>query len=130
MTIAVEAAAERDQGERGGTSAAGGSCAAALTLRIRDRGGGIAPGHLRSIWNYSFTTVGSGAAADALAAIGASGSGMAGASGVDGSSLAGLGYGLPLSRAYAESFGGGIEVQSLWGWGTDVYVRLRGLGGV
>ena len=44
------------------------------------------------------------------------------------SSLAGLGYGLPLGRAYAEHFGGGIVVQSLWGWGTDVYLKLRGLG--
>jgi signal transduction histidine kinase len=45
-------------------------------------------------------------------------------------SLAGLGYGLPLGRAYAEYFGGGIEVQSLWGWGTDVYLSLRGVGRV
>ena len=39
-----------------------------------------------------------------------------------------LGYGLPLGRAYAEYFGGGIAVQSLWGWGTDVYLSLRGVG--
>jgi len=49
---------------------------------------------------------------------------------VGGSSLAGLGYGLPLGRAYAEYFGGGIAVQSLWGWGTDVYLSLRGVGRV
>lgn len=51
-------------------------------------------------------------------------------SGAGGSSLAGLGYGLPLGRAYAEYFGGGIAVQSLWGWGTDVYLSLRGVGKV
>jgi signal transduction histidine kinase len=44
------------------------------------------------------------------------------------SSIAGLGYGLPLSRAYAEYFGGSIAVQSLWGWGTDVYLTLQGVG--
>ena len=44
--------------------------------------------------------------------------------------LAGLGYGLPLGRAYAEYFGGGLSVQSLSGWGADVYLRLRGLGAV
>jgi signal transduction histidine kinase len=44
------------------------------------------------------------------------------------SSIAGLGYGLPLSRAYAEYFGGSIAVQSLWGWGTDVYLTLNGVG--
>jgi hypothetical protein len=33
-----------------------------------------------------------------------------------------------LGRAYAEYFGGGIAVQSMWGWGTDVYLSLRGVG--
>ncbi|KAI1409334.1 alpha-ketoacid dehydrogenase kinase [Hypoxylon sp. FL1857] len=102
-----------------------------VTIRIRDRGGGIAPEVLPNIWSYSFTTfseedelpVGGGnggASKDALGVISAAGGG--------GSSIAGLGYGLPLSRAYAEYFGGGIAVQSLYGWGTDVYLRLKGVG--
>ena len=100
-----------------------------VTIRIRDRGGGISPEVLPNIWSYSFTTFsedelpgqtpGSGNM-DALNAI-------SGASG-EGSSIAGLGYGLPLGRAYAEYFGGGIAVQSLYGWGCDVYLRLKGLG--
>ena len=101
-----------------------------VTIRIRDHGGGISPSNLPNIWAYSFTTFGdedlldlnSNGNVDALNAI----SGAAG--GAESSSLAGLGYGLPLGRAYAEHFGGGIMVQSLWGWGTDVYLRLRGLG--
>lgn len=105
-----------------------------VTIRIRDRGGGISPENLAHIWDYSFTTFkedelisrqhgGSGGTTsmDALNVI----TGDAG-----GSSLAGLGYGLPLGRAYAEYFGGGIAVQSLWGWGTDVYLSLRGVGSV
>lgn len=108
-----------------------------VTIRIRDRGGGIGPDVLPHIWGYSFTTFsesdddvpgapaaswnsGSAAADDALNVISAAGSGS--------SSIAGLGYGLPLSRAYAEYFGGGIAVQSLHGWGTDVYLRLKGVG--
>lgn len=98
-----------------------------VTIRIRDRGGGISPENLPSIWAYSFTTFGdeeandlSNGNTDALNTISGAGGGS--------SSLAGLGYGLPLGRAYAEHFGGGISVQSLWGWGTDVYVKLRGLG--
>jgi hypothetical protein len=55
---------------------------------------------------------------------------MSGPGGDGAHSLAGLGYGLPLGRAYAEYFGGGIAVQSLWGWGTDVYLSLRGVGRV
>lgn len=98
-----------------------------VTIRIRDRGGGISPVVLPNIWAYSFTTFGdedvldiSNGNTDALNAISGAGG--------DSSSLAGLGYGLPLGRAYAEHFGGGIKVQSLWGWGTDVYLSLRGLG--
>ncbi|KAL5001278.1 hypothetical protein BDV10DRAFT_182517 [Aspergillus recurvatus] len=96
-----------------------------ITLRIRDRGGGISPEVLPQIWSYSFTTfsdldMGEAGGIDALNTI-ASNSGQL-------SSIAGLGYGLPLSRAYAEYFGGSIAVQTLWGWGTDVYLTLNGVG--
>ncbi|KAL2267444.1 hypothetical protein VTJ83DRAFT_4721 [Remersonia thermophila] len=106
-----------------------------VTIRIRDRGGGISSDVLPNIWSYSFTTFnsdpddalpgsnsfgGSGGADDALGVISAASNGA--------SSIAGLGYGLPLSRAYAEYFGGGIAVQALHGWGTDVYLRLKGVG--
>ncbi|KAI4152970.1 MAG: hypothetical protein LQ340_002595 [Diploschistes diacapsis] len=104
-----------------------------LTIRIRDRGGGVAPEHLPHIWRYSFTTfrgdlpASTGSAAptygtDALNVISSSSD--------DTGTIAGLGYGLPLSRAYAEYFGGGIQLESLWGWGTDVYLTLRGLRGI
>lgn len=98
-----------------------------ITIRIRDRGGGIPPDVLPHIWSYSFTTFSESSLPssdngniDALNTL--SGSGAIS------SSIAGLGYGLPLSRAYAEYFGGSIAVQSLWGWGTDVYVTLKGVG--
>jgi signal transduction histidine kinase len=110
--------------------------AAGVTIRIRDRGGGIHADVLPHIWGYSFTTfsdsddVPGGSSPlssswnsdDALSIISAASSGS--------SSIAGLGYGLPLSRAYAEYFGGGIAVQSLHGWGTDVYLRLKGVGNI
>ena len=101
-----------------------------VTIRIRDRGGGISPEVLPNIWSYSFTTFSDedelpgqapgGGSMDALNVISGAGG--------EGSSIAGLGYGLPLGRAYAEYFGGGIAVQSLYGWGCDVYLRLKGLG--
>ncbi|KFA61583.1 hypothetical protein S40285_03985 [Stachybotrys chlorohalonatus IBT 40285] len=97
-----------------------------VTIRIRDRGGGVAPDVLPHIWSYSFTTFSDddefpgSSGNDGLSAISSASTG--------GSSIAGLGYGLPLSRAYAEYFGGGIAVQSLYGWGTDVYLRLKGVG--
>ena len=89
-----------------------------VTIRIRDRGGGISPAHLPNIWSYSFTTFTDDDEHDALDTILTPG----------GSTLAGLGYGLPLGRAYAEYFGGSILVQSIWGWGTDVYLNLKGIG--
>lgn len=101
-----------------------------VTIRIRDRGGGISPEVLPNIWSYSFTTFsdedelpGQTPGAGNMDALNV----ISGAGG-EGSSLAGLGYGLPLGRAYAEYFGGGIAVQSLYGWGCDVYLRLKGLG--
>ena len=125
-----------------------------VTIRIRDRGGGISPDVLPHIWSYSFTTFNeaddvpgggsssswgygnsvtgggsggsesSGGGGDALSVLSAA------ANSNGSSTIAGLGYGLPLSRAYAEYFGGGIAVQSLHGWGTDVYLRLKGVGKV
>ncbi|KAJ5639007.1 uncharacterized protein N7484_006869 [Penicillium longicatenatum] len=98
-----------------------------ITIRIRDRGGGIPPEVLPHIWSYSFTTFSDMDFEDsdssnlrALDTIASSGGHI--------SSIAGLGYGLPLSRAYAEYFGGSIAIQSLWGWGTDVYLTLQGVG--
>ncbi|CAG8920165.1 unnamed protein product [Penicillium salamii] len=99
-----------------------------ITIRIRDRGGGIPAEVLPHIWSYSFTTFSEDdfqsqeSGMDALNTISASGGNQ--------STIAGLGYGLPLSRAYAEYFGGSIAVQSLWGWGTDVYLTLQGVGRV
>ncbi|PLB37827.1 alpha-ketoacid dehydrogenase kinase family protein [Aspergillus candidus] len=99
-----------------------------ITIRIRDRGGGIPPEVVPNIWSYSFTTFAEhemdsdNGNMDALNTISANSGQL--------SSIAGLGYGLPLSRAYAEYFGGSIAVQSLWGWGTDVYLTLQGVGRV
>ncbi|KAK7180490.1 hypothetical protein DPSP01_009973 [Paraphaeosphaeria sporulosa] len=104
-----------------------------VTIRIRDRGGGISPETLPQIWNYSFTTFNDDRASSTLSGRGNSMDTLSAFSGPGGdgaNSLAGLGYGLPLGRAYAEYFGGGIAIQSLWGWGTDVYLSLRGVGKV
>jgi signal transduction histidine kinase len=103
-----------------------------VTIRIRDRGGGISPQVSGKLWEYGFTTFNEDEMNDKLSG----GDGSGGMNALDvisggaggGSTLAGLGYGLPLGRAYAEYFGGGIAVQSLWGWGTDVYLSLRGVG--
>ena len=45
-----------------------------------------------------------------------------------GAPLAGLGYGLPISRAYARYFGGDLTLMSMEGFGTDAFVYLSRLG--
>ncbi|RDB22502.1 [3-methyl-2-oxobutanoate dehydrogenase [lipoamide]] kinase, mitochondrial [Hypsizygus marmoreus] len=39
-----------------------------------------------------------------------------------------IGIGLPMSNIFAKYFGGSLELVSLDGWGTDVYLRLPKLG--
>ena len=41
--------------------------------------------------------------------------------------MAGEGFGLPMSRQYARYFGGDLTMHSVYGLGTDVYIRLRHL---
>lgn len=40
------------------------------------------------------------------------------------SSVPTIGIGLPMSNIYATYFGGSLDLVSLDGWGTDVFVRL------
>ena len=87
-----------------------------VIIRIRDRGGGIPPELEKHVFDYSFTTF-SDSEEDGFSTLNAPPGG--------GNSIAGMGYGLPLSRAYAEFFGGKLQIQSYYGWGTDVYVTLR-----
>jgi pyruvate dehydrogenase kinase 2/3/4 len=44
------------------------------------------------------------------------------------SPLAGLGYGLPISRNYARYFGGDLQIMSMEGYGTDSFIYLPRLG--
>ena len=41
-----------------------------------------------------------------------------------GDPLAGLGFGLPLARLYAQSFGGDLGLMSLEGWGTSAFLHF------
>lgn len=126
-----------------------------MSIRIRDQGGGVTPADLPRIFSYAYSTAGrngttaGGLDDDALsgpyaaqhiggiANVDADDSG-AGAGNVFGDitgkglqvgvgTLAGLGYGLPLARLYATFFGGSLELKSLHGHGTDVFLKLRNL---
>ena len=111
-----------------------------LSLRVRDQGGGVSPDDMDHVFSYAFTTAGSAKGegpedptdGGPYAAQQISGGAAVGGSG-DGANLfgeitskglqsglgtiAGLGYGLPMSRLYAKYFGGSLDLVSLDGWG-------------
>lgn len=92
-----------------------------LSLRIRDAGGGIPSQYLRNVFSYAFTTVERDVEDDPDASVG-----MIGQPDMQTplGSIAGQGYGLPLSRLYARYFGGSLEIVSLHPSQTDVFVVL------
>jgi len=87
-----------------------------ITIKISDYGGGIPRSQMGNLFKYLFTTAGR--------------IGKAHVNTVKESSvppLAGLGYGLPLSRLYARYFRGDLDISSVHGVGTDCFIYLRSM---
>ena len=92
-----------------------------VVIKISDLGGGIARSNSRKIWSYLYTTADSAIQENFV--------GMK--NNTDHSldaPLAGLGYGLPISKSYARYFGGDLSIESMEGYGSDAFVHLRRLG--
>ncbi|CCH43162.1 3-methyl-2-oxobutanoate dehydrogenase kinase,mitochondrial [Wickerhamomyces ciferrii] len=87
-----------------------------LGIRFRDDGGGISPEVESNVFDYSFTTV------DKHEQDVGMGNNVMPGENVE--NIAGMGYGLPLTKAYVELFDGNLELQSIYGLGTDVYIEL------
>lgn len=83
-----------------------------VAIKVSDVGGGIPRSGIDRIWTYAYTTA----------------QNSPGPYMDEGDIMAGLGYGLPLSRLYARYFGGDLQVISLEGYGTDAYIHLSRLG--
>ena len=81
-----------------------------ITIKLSDEGGGIARSGIPLIFTYLYTTAKPPEVSltDDFKA-----------------PLAGLGYGLPISRLYAKYFGGDLRIISLENYGTDVFLHLR-----
>ena len=82
-----------------------------MSIKISDQGGGIPRDETKELFNYLYTT------APTPTVSGGMGS----------TPMAGLGYGLPLSRLYARYFDGDIQLSSFDGFGTDATLYLRAL---
>lgn len=86
-----------------------------VIIKIADVGGGIRRSHVKKIWSYLFTTADPKIQEDFI-----------GDRDHDSntSPLAGLGFGLPISRSYAQYFKGDLNIMSMEGFGTDCYIAL------
>ncbi|KAJ8146643.1 hypothetical protein OY671_000310 [Metschnikowia pulcherrima] len=87
-----------------------------IAIKISDEGGGIARSEIPLIWTYLYTTVDKTPTLDAEYS-----------QTTFKAPMAGFGYGLPISRLYAQYFGGDLKLISMEGYGTDVYIHLNRL---
>lgn len=81
-------------------------------IKVSDQGGGIKRHDVKKCWSYLHTTA---ERPEDLAFF----------DGLGHAPMAGLGYGLPLSRLFARYFGGDIQLVSMDGYGTDVYIFIN-----
>ena len=93
-------------------------------IKISDEGGGIARSNMRRIWSYLFTTANPSVLNSMLSSDDSVVRDFDTAQ-----PLAGLGYGLPISRNYARYFDGDLTIMSMEGYGTDSFIYLPRLGG-
>ncbi|KAL5198014.1 hypothetical protein ABZP36_001526 [Zizania latifolia] len=84
-----------------------------VTIKVSDEGGGIPRSGLPRIFTYLYSTAQNPPDLDGPN---------------EGVTMAGYGYGLPISRLYARYFGGDLQMISMEGYGTDAYLHLSRLG--
>jgi len=90
-----------------------------ITLKVHDKGGGIKRSNIDKIWDYFYTTANmDGISTEATEP----------STATTHDAMAGYGFGLPVSRVYARYFGGDLDMLSMDGFGSDVYVYLNHLG--
>ena len=82
-----------------------------VVIKVSDEGGGIQRSNIQKIWSYLYTTADSDTQSSMVAAFSGNDHGLE-------TPLAGLGYGLPISRSYARYFGGDVDIMSMEGYGT------------
>lgn len=99
-----------------------------IVIKVSDEGGGIPRSGMKRIWSYFYTTYEVDGKADAAGGGASSALNDDAADFTTATPMAGLGYGLPLSRLYARYFGGDLTIISMEGYGTDAYVHLRRVG--
>uniref|UniRef100_A0A5B6ZP93 Protein-serine/threonine kinase n=1 Tax=Davidia involucrata TaxID=16924 RepID=A0A5B6ZP93_DAVIN len=87
-----------------------------VTIKVSDEGGGIPRSGLPRIFTYLYSTAKN--PLDEQSDLGTA----------NVATMAGYGFGLPISRLYAQYFGGDLQIISMEGYGTDAYLHLSRLG--
>ncbi|CAI9776163.1 unnamed protein product [Fraxinus pennsylvanica] len=87
-----------------------------VTIKVSDEGGGIPRSGLPKIFTYLYSTAKNPLDEHSVVDLGTV------------TTMAGYGYGLPISRLYARYFGGDLQIISMEGYGTDAYLHLSRLG--
>lgn len=94
-----------------------------IVIKVADEGGGIHRKGVSRMFSYFYTTWAQdekeGSVLDRV---------MEGGDFSTSTPMAGLGYGLPLSRLYARYFGGDLNIVSMEGYGTDAFIHLPRVG--
>ena len=91
-----------------------------VSFKICDEGGGIPRSEIDAVWTYLHTTAERPPIAEGLKQENRHKHAV--------SVLAGYGMGLPLSRIYAQYFGGNLDIKSMEGFGTDCHLNICRLG--
>jgi pyruvate dehydrogenase kinase 2/3/4 len=91
-----------------------------VTIRVSDQGGGIPRRMTDTLFEYLYTTAPSPVLTSSVETPGMAQLGIP-------APIAGHGYGLPLARLYARYLNGDIELSSIEGYGTEVFVYLQAL---
>ena len=91
-----------------------------VVIKICDEGGGIRRSQMNKVWSYLYTTADPSIQEAFISDKQKDHDNV--------SPIAGLGYGLPIARAYCRHFGGSLDLISMESYGTDAFVHLKRLG--
>ncbi|MBN3305432.1 pyruvate dehydrogenase (acetyl-transferring) kinase isozyme 2, mitochondrial [Amia ocellicauda] len=81
-----------------------------MSIKMSDRGGGVPLRKIERLFSYMYSTAPTPEIGNSQRA-----------------PLAGFGYGLPISRLYAQYFQGDLQLYSMEGYGTDAVIYLKAL---
>lgn len=93
-----------------------------VIIKVSDQGGGMPKQLQKEAWEYGWTSVSDEGFVTTDPATWPGGD-----LSTKRKELAGYGFGLPLTRLYAQYFGGDVFMQALSGHGTDMYLLLNHL---